>query len=165
MLSTGRSEGAFQIEVRAHDQRRSWEGRGSRGVLVSMMSMHVHTRVYGARCWCAWCRGTWSLYLPSSCLCKPPPPPHDCTQTHTDTRFITSPLHTHTHTSATSTTTTTVTTTTSPTKKKNKKKKKPRAQSLWDDLISSDIWKRPHRANKIKLRPCLFFSAGNLLGD
>lgn len=53
MLSTGRSEGAFQIEVRAHDQRRSWEGRGSRGVLVSMMSMHVHTRVYGARCWCA----------------------------------------------------------------------------------------------------------------
>lgn len=33
---------------------------------------------------------------------------------------------------------------------------KPRAQSLWDDLISNDIWKRPHRANKIKLRPCLF---------
>lgn len=53
-LSTGRSGGAFQIEVRAHDQRRSLEGRGG-GVLVSMMSMHV---VMYKGIWmflCVWC--------------------------------------------------------------------------------------------------------------
>lgn len=33
---------------------------------------------------------------------------------------------------------------------------KTKAQSLWDDLISNDIWKWPDRVNKIKLRPCLF---------
>lgn len=37
-----------------------------------------------------------------------------------------------------------------------KKKKKAQARCLWDDLISNDIWKWPHCANKIKLRPCLF---------
>lgn len=76
-------------------------------------------------------------------------------------RWIHTKIHRHqlhhlpptmsTHTSAPSTTTTT-----SLTKKKKTKKNKPQAQSLWDDLISNDIWKRPHRANKIKLRPCLF---------
>lgn len=75
-------------------------------------------------------------------------------------RWIHTKIHRHqlhhlpptmsTHTSAPSTTTTTSLT------KKKTKKTKPQAQSLWDDLISNDIWKRPHRANKIKLRPCLF---------
>lgn len=63
-LSTGRSGGAFQIEVRAHDQRREfgWESEEEEeeGVLVSMMSMHVHTvyirgyaGVVSVWCWCA----------------------------------------------------------------------------------------------------------------
>ncbi len=42
-LSTGRSGRAFQIEVSIHDQRQSLEGSG---VLVSMMSMHVHKAIW-----------------------------------------------------------------------------------------------------------------------
>lgn len=42
-LPTGRSGGAFQIEVRAHDQRRSLKEKAMRRVLVTMMSMRIHT--------------------------------------------------------------------------------------------------------------------------
>lgn len=49
-LSTGRSGGAFQIEVRAHNQRRSLEGKAGSGVLVTMMSMHIDTRIHVYKC-------------------------------------------------------------------------------------------------------------------
>lgn len=41
-LSSGRSGGAFQIGVRAHNQRRSLEMKAGSWLLVMRMSMHLH---------------------------------------------------------------------------------------------------------------------------
>jgi len=71
---------------------------------------------------------------------RPPAPfPYSYANMRTHTHFHTSaPIHQHCYVS------------------NQREKKRAQARCLWDDLISNDIWKWPHCANKIKLRPCLF---------